>query len=135
MVFTNDGVVIRSAERYDLVKIKLTESEEEYRNTAYDSVAYDLVRTMKTMLFAVFGIRLYSEGLRTGIVIGWFLRFWLRVRQSSFHWIISVGVISEIGRKWNRFDSSDSDSVELMTPLTTPTSIFTSSEALLRLRL
>ena len=35
LVFTNDGVgvgvVIRSAERYDLVKIKQTESEEEYR--------------------------------------------------------------------------------------------------------
>ena len=34
--------------------------------------------------------------------------------------IISVGVISGIGRKWNRSDSSDSDSVELMTPLGTP---------------
>ena len=42
------------------------------------------------------------------------------LRQSSFHWIISVGVISGIGRKWNRSDSSDSDSVELMTPLATP---------------
>ena len=36
-----------------------------------------------------------------------------------FHWIISDGVISGIGRKWKRSDSSDSDSVELMTPLTT----------------
>ena len=33
---------------------------------------------------------------------------------------ISVGVITGIGRKWNRSDSSDSDSVELMTPLATP---------------
>ena len=33
LVFTNNGVgvVIRSAEQYDLVKIKPTESEEEYR--------------------------------------------------------------------------------------------------------
>ena len=62
---------------------------------------------------------------KPGIVIGWLLRFCfrLRLRQSSFHWIISVGVISGIGRKWNRFDSSDSDSVELMTPLTTTTPI------------
>ena len=47
----------------------------------------------------------------------------------SFHWIISVRVISGIGKKWNRPDSfdSDSDSVELMTPLTTP--IFTRPEA------
>ena len=36
-----------------------------------------------------------------------------------FHWIISDGVISGIGRKWKRSDSSNSDSVELMTPLTT----------------
>ena len=33
-----------------------------------------------------------------------------------FHWIISNGVISGIGRKWKRSDSSDSDSIELMTP-------------------
>ena len=35
LVFTSEafgvGVIIRSAERYDLVKIKLTESEEEYQ--------------------------------------------------------------------------------------------------------
>ena len=30
------------------------------------------------------------------------------------------GVVSEVGRKWKRSDSSDSDSVALMTPLTTP---------------
>ena len=53
-------------------------------------------------------------------MIGWFLHFCLRLRQSSFHWIISVGVISGIGRKWNRSDSSDSDFVELMTPITSP---------------
>ena len=48
LVFTSDGlgfeVVIRSAERYDLVKIKLSESEAKY-HSAYDSVAYDPVKT------------------------------------------------------------------------------------------
>ena len=34
---------------------------------------------------------------------------------------VSVGVASGVGRKWNRSDSSDSDSVALMTPLATPT--------------
>ena len=46
LVFTNDGVgvVIRSTERYDLAKIKATESEEEYR--CYLRLrAYDLVKT------------------------------------------------------------------------------------------
>ena len=65
-------------------------------------------------------VELYSEDLRTSTVIGLFLRFCFRLRQSSFHWIISDGVTSGIGRKWKRSDSSDSDSVELMTPLTTP---------------
>ena len=43
-------------------------------------------------------------------VLGLFFGFHLRLRQSSFYWIISVGVISGIGRKWNRSDSAyDSD--------------------------
>ena len=33
---------------------------------------------------------------------------------------VSDGVVSGVGRKWKRSDSSDSDSVALMTPLTTP---------------
>ena len=37
-----------------------------------------------------------------------------------FTGVISVGDISGIGRNWNRSDSSDSDSVELMTPFMTP---------------
>ena len=35
---------------------------------------------------------------------GLFFGFRLRLRQSSFHWI---GVISGIGRNWNRCDSAD----------------------------
>ena len=52
LVFTSDrvvvGVVIRSVERCDPVKIKPTESEAEHCKksaSAYDSVAYDLVKT------------------------------------------------------------------------------------------
>ena len=33
---------------------------------------------------------------------------------------VSDGVVSRVGRKWKRSDFSDSDSVALMTPLTTP---------------
>lgn len=55
-----------------------------------------------------------------GIVIGLFFRLCLRLRQSSFRLIISDGVKSGIGIKWSRSDSSDSDYIELMAPLTTP---------------
>ena len=40
---------------------------------------------------------------------------------------IVIGVVSGVGRKWKRSDSSDSNSVALMTPLTTPSLIFTGS--------
>ena len=53
-------------------------------------------------------------------MIGLFFRFCLRLEQSSFHWIISDGVLSGIGRKWKLSDASDSDSVALMAPITTP---------------
>ena len=43
-----------------------------------------------------------------------------RLRQSSFHWTISDGVISGVERNWERSDSSYSNSVERMTSLTTP---------------
>ena len=33
---------------------------------------------------------------------------------------VSDGVVSGLGRKWKHSDSSDPDSVALMTPLTTP---------------
>ena len=46
--------------------------------------------------------------------------FWFRIRQSGFQLIVIDGVISGVGRKWKRSDSSDSDSVALRTPLTTP---------------
>ena len=65
-------------------------------DSAYDSVAYNLV---KTRLWESQAERKYSEGLRTSIVVGLFFRFCLQLCQSSFHWIISDGGISGIGRK------------------------------------
>ena len=88
------------------MKIKLTESEEEYRC----QLRLRRLRFSKYWIAGVVsGTRRINQSkcLRTGIVIGWFLHFGLRLRRSSFHWIISVGVISGIGRKWNRSDSSD----------------------------
>ena len=123
MVFTSDGVgvrvVIRSAERYDLLKIKFSESEAEYRFLL-------LLRRLRSSenCFVEIGSRggriNQSTSSIPSIVIGWFFRFCFRFGQSSFHWIISDGVISGVGRKWERSDSSDPDSVELMTLLTTP---------------
>ena len=40
---------------------------------------------------------------------------------------VSDGVVSGVGRKWKRSDSSDADYVALMTPLPTPSLIFTRS--------
>ena len=55
------------------------------------------------------------------LAIGWFFRFCFRLQQASFYWITSDGVINRIWwKKWKRSDSSDSDSVELTTPLKTP---------------
>ena len=65
-------------------------------DSAYDSDAYNPVKTR------------LSESQAEVLCL--FFGFHLRLRQSSFHWIISVGVISRIGRKWNRCDSAyDSD--------------------------
>ena len=132
LAFTDNviRVVIRSAERYDLVKIKLMKSEGEYQY----HVRHHLLRSSDKLDCWSRKRKPkinQSKSLRTGIVIGLFLRFCLRLRQSSLHWIISVRVTSGIRRKWNHSDSSDSDSVEVMTPI----SIFTRSEARLRLRL
>ena len=74
-----------------------------------------------------------SDGLSTRIVVGLFFHLCLRLRQFSFHWIISFGVMRGIGSKWNSSDFSDTDSGQLMIPFTT--AIFTLSMALFRLRL
>ena len=59
-----------------------------------------------------------------GLVIGWFFGFCFSFRQSGFHWSVSDGDIHGNGRNGNGSVSSDSDSVELMTLLTTPVMIF-----------
>ena len=61
-------------------------------SSTYDSDAYDPVKTKL--------LELQAE------VLGLFFGFHLRLQQSSFHWIIRVGVISRIGRKWNHSDSA-----------------------------
>ena len=53
-------------------------------------------------------------------MIGLSFRFFFLLRQSCFHLIVSDGFISGIRRKWKRSDSSDSDSISVMTLLMTP---------------
>ena len=55
-----------------------------------------------------------------GLAIGWFLRFCFRPRQPSFLLDHERRSRKQNRKKWKCSDSSDSDSVELMTPLTTP---------------
>ena len=52
-------------------------------------------------------------------MIGVSLHFPFQLRQSGFHLIVSAGVVRGVRRKWKRSDFSDSDTVVLMTPLTT----------------
>ena len=123
LVFTGDGVVvgvvIRSLERDDLVKIKPTESESEHWLCLW-------LRRLWSSENCIVGVASRSERINQwqcsipGLAIGWFFRFCFRLRQPSFHWIILKRRSRKRDRKkWKRSDSSDSDSVELMTPLTT----------------
>ena len=95
------GVLLRSAEWYDLVKMKLTESEAKHRFRLW------LLRLRSSENCIV---RVASRSRRIsqlqcsipGLAIGWFFRFCFRLRQPSFHWIISDGVVNEeIGRNGN----------------------------------
>ena len=61
-----------------------------------------------------------TQNAATCMLIGFSFRFCFRLWQSGFHWIVNDGVVSEVGRKWKRSDSSDFDSVALMILLTTP---------------
>ena len=113
--FTSDG----RAEQYDLEKIKLLELEAEYRFPLF-------LRRLRSSENCTVGVESRSGRINQSqcstpsIVIGWFFRFCFRLWQSTFHWIISDEVISGVGRKWEGSDSSDPDTVELMTPLSTP---------------
>ena len=82
--------------------------------------AYDSVATIQWNSEAEAEEFNQSQCSIPSIVIGWFFRFCFRLRQSSFHWIISDGVMNGVRRKWSRSDSFDSDSVSHMIPLTTP---------------
>ena len=82
----------------------------------------------------LFHLRLVSLATKSDLdkscenwIVGWpnyrhrnwfFFNLCLRLRQFSFHWITNLEVIRGIGSKWNCSDSSDSDSGQILTPLT-----------------
>ena len=73
-------------------------------DSSYDSDAFDPVKTRLSES------QEEAEENQPITMPGLFFGFRLRLRQSSFHWIISIGVISGIGRNWNSCDSAyDSD--------------------------
>ena len=65
-------------ERYDLVENQTDGVGSRIPIPAFDSVSYDLVKNRLSESQAEF----------SSILIGWFFRFYFRLRQSSFHWII-----------------------------------------------
>ena len=91
------GVVIKDVKWYDLVKIKPTESEAEHRFCLW-------LRRSRSSENYIVGVGSRSGRINQwqcstlGLAIGWFFRFCFRLRQSSFHWIISAGVVNAIGR-------------------------------------
>ena len=129
LVFTGDGfgvgvgVVIRSAALYDLVKTGLWFFWFRLRHCR---LFYDQVKAGSSESQVEVEELNQSQSVETCIVIGLSFRFSFRLRQSGFHYIdhkrngVSDGVVSEVGRKWKRSDSSDSDYVALIAPLTTP---------------
>ena len=114
------GVVIRSVELYDLVNTALWFFWFRLRTPSF---------TIKWNWFVGVGSR---SGRTKPITKRWNLHFdWFilvslllptpTIWFSPDHkWDVSDGVVTGVGKKWKRSDSSDSDSVALMTPLTTP---------------
>ena len=104
LVFTSDGVVvgvvIRRVERYDLVKIKSTESEAEHWFCL-------CLHRLRSSANCIVGVASRSGRINQwqcsipGFAIGWFFRFCFRLWQPSFHWIISGGVVNGVGRNGN----------------------------------
>ena len=88
LVFTSDGVVvgvvIRSVKRYDLVKIKPTESEAEHWFCLW-------LRRLRSSENCIVGAASRSGRINqwqcsiSGLAIGWVFRFCFRLRQPSFH--------------------------------------------------
>ena len=66
-------------------------------DSAYNSVVYNQVKTALWESQAEEINKCSTQGL----AIAWFFRFCFRLRQPSFHWIISDGVVNGIGRNGN----------------------------------
>ena len=102
LVFTSEGVrfgvVIRSTERYNVIKVKPTESKVDYRCHLRLRRSSEIQNCWSSK---------YSK-YSTGIVVGCSFHFYLR-----FHLTISDKVMSRIGRKLNRSDSSNPNSIKL----------------------
>ena len=104
LVFTSVGVVvgvvIRRVEQYDLVKIKPSESEAEHWFCL-------CLRCLQSSENCIVGVtsrsgRIYQwQCSILDFAIGWFFSFCFWLRQPSFHWIISDGVVNGIGRNGN----------------------------------
>ena len=88
LIFTSDRVVIRRVERYDLAKIKQTESEAEHWFCLW-------LRRLRSSENCIVGVSSKSGWINQwqcsilGLEIGWVFRFCFRLRQPSFQWIIS----------------------------------------------
>ena len=104
LVFISDGVVVgvavRRVERYDLVKIKPTDSEAEHWFCL-------CLRCLRSSENCIVGVASRSGRINQwqcsipDFAIGWFFRFCFRLLQPSFHWIISDGVVNGMGRNGN----------------------------------
>ena len=102
--FHSDGVVvgvaIRSVEWYDLVKIKSTESEAEHWFCLWLHRLWSSENCIVRVASRSGRINQWQCSI-LGLAIGWFFCLCFRLRQPSFHWIISDRVVNGIGRNGN----------------------------------
>ena len=96
----NPGL-IRSEERYDLVKIKPTELGEEHWLGLWLCRLWSSENRIVGVASRSGRITDQSQCSIPGLVIGWFFRFCFRLRQLSFHWVISDGVVNGTRRNGN----------------------------------
>ena len=112
------AVVIRSVERYDLVKIKLTGLEANHWFHSW----LCLLRSSENCIATVTSISRrinQSQCSIPGLAIGWFFLFCFRLQVPKFHWIIR-GRAQWNWKNWKCSDSSYSNSVKLTTLLRIP---------------
>ena len=128
LVFTSNGVVvgvvIRGIERYDLVKIK--PSRKQNTDSAYDSVAYTqaIFRRLRSIALSEsqaeaeeqIKMTMFDSEPCDWLVLPRLLPPTLTIQFSRDHKRRSR---KRNRKKWKRSDSSDPDSIELMTPLRT----------------